>query len=157
MFNKPISMTPWELLTWIFCGILTLSVALEKLSKLFDMVIGIINKIRRPNQVQDENIETNAEDIKQHAEFLKKDNERLNQLESWVNVNDKLIREHDRKLAEHECLMSRFQMAQEVQMEALLAILQALGKSMPDDKGIADAQSGILKFLSRTKIGGRDE
>ena len=44
--------------------------------------------------------------------------------------------------------------ATEVQMNALLALLQAIGKTNPEDKGIDSAQKEILQFLSHEKLGG---
>lgn len=152
--NEPLMMTPQELIMYIIGGVIAASVAIEKLSKGAKVVAEIIARMRKPNQIQDESIEENRVQIEKHAEYLKNDDNRIKMLESWVTLNEKVIKDHDRRLTMQKDSTESLRRATEVQMNALLALLQAIGKMNPEDKGIDSAQKEILQFLSHEKLGG---
>ncbi len=150
--NEPLTMTPQELILYVIGGVIAISVGLEKLAGGFRILSEIVLRIRRPNQIQDEEIEAHSRVLAEHEKYLKNDNGRLVQIESWISTNDKVIRDHDSRLTRNEDSLSLFRQSQEVQLQAMLSILQALGKSRPEDADISKAQEMILQFLSHSKM-----
>ena len=154
--DKPLMMTPQELIMYIIGGVIALSVAIEKLAKGAKVVADVIAKWRRPDQLQDESIEQNKQQLEKHAEYLKNDDTRLKLLETWVTEKDMIINDHSRKLDMQRDNTERLRKCMEVQMNALLALLQAFGRMEPEDKDIDRAQKEILQFLSHSKMGGNE-
>ena len=154
--DKPINMTPQELAMWLIAGAIAFSVALEKLSKGMQIIFNLIESVRKPEKNQNKQISANSDKIQKYGEYLENDNRRLSEIEAWVTTNDKIIREHDRKIASQKDTTDSLRKYMEVQMNALLALLQAFGKLSPDSD-IEDARKQILAFLSHEKIGGQNE
>ena len=154
--NEPINMTPQELVMWLFAGVIAISVALEKLSKGARIIYDLIKRAKQPEESQNEQISANAEKLQKHDTYFENDNRRLNEIEAWVTTNDRIIREHDRKIANQKDATESLRKYMEIQMNALLAMLQSLGKLSPG-KDIDDATKEILSFLSHEKLGGKNE
>ncbi len=156
MLDKPINLTPQELVMYLFAGAIAISVALEKLSKGVKIIVSIIEQWRKPEKSQNDAIQANQAKLEEHDKFLKSDNERLKELEGWVMVSDKLIHEHEQAIKHQKDATESMRKYMGVQMNALLALLQAFGKLQPDAE-IDDATKEILTFLSREKLGGHNE
>ena len=156
MLDKPINLTPQELVMYLFAGAIAISVALEKLSKGVKIIVSIIEQWRKPEKSQNDAIQANQAKLEEHEKFLKSDNERIKKIEGWVMVSDELIHEHERAIAHQKDATESMRKYMGVQMNALLALLQAFGKLQPDTD-IDDATKEILTFLSHEKLGGKNE
>ena len=156
VMDKPINMTPQELAMWVIAGAIAFSVALEKLSKGAKIIISIIEQWRKPEKSQNDAISENRAKLEEHDKFLKSDNERIKKIEGWVMVSDELIHEHERAIQHQKDATESMRKYMGVQMNALLALLQAFNKLQPDTK-IEEATKDILTFLSSEKMGGHNE
>lgn len=154
--DKPINMTPQELAMWVIAGAIAFSVALEKLSKGAKIIISIIEQWRKPEKSQNDAIFENRAKLEEHDKFLKSDNERIKKIEGWVMISDELIHEHERAIQHQKDATDSMRKYMGVQMNALLALLQAFNKLQPDTK-IEEATKDILTFLSSEKMGGHNE
>lgn len=154
--DKPINMTPQELVMYFFAGLIAFSVAIEKLGKGVQIIVSVVKQWRKPEKDQNDAISKNSAKLEEHDKFLKSDNERLKELEGWVMVSDKLIHEHEQAIKHQKDATESMRKYMGVQMNALLALLQAFGKLQPDAE-IDDATKEILTFLSHEKLGGHNE
>lgn len=154
--DKPINMTPQELVMYLFAGLIAFSVAIEKLGKGVQIIVSAVKQWRKPEKDQNDAISKNSAMLEEHEKFLKSDNERIKKIEGWVMVSDELIHEHERAIASQKDATESMRKYMGVQMNALLALLQAFGKLQPDTD-IDDATKEILTFLSREKLGGKNE
>ena len=76
MLDKPINLTPQELVMYLFAGAIAISVAREKLSKGVKIIVSIIEQWRKPEKSQNDAIQANQAKLEEHEKFLKSDNVR---------------------------------------------------------------------------------